>query len=422
MLSVGAKAWQVLRQEGLGSAWRRTQRSLRFRLAGGGAAPVVHAPEEIRRAQQAARSARRILLVTHDLSLSGAPMMLFLLARSLRDRGYSVIVASPSDGPLRPLVASAGIEVGVWPGLLDVEGPFMAHADSFDVVVANTITAWRLIHLAHSRLKPSVWWIHESQFGEDMAKRVRPVARALAIADAVVFPAAATAARYARFAARGNAATIHYGLDAAMTRGGASRSPNVGGPLRVANIGSIESRKGQDVLLRSIAALPPKIAEACDFYFVGRALEPKVLAKLQRAAQTRPNLHLVGEASHDVAMSHLQAADVLVLASRDEVLPVTILEAMSLGKGIVATRAGGVAEMIEDGVSGLLVDVASHRQMAEALNRLFRDRTLLARLGDGARQRYDAHFTLDRFGEDMAAVVRRITEDYRPYGEGSTGA
>jgi len=349
-----------------------------------------------------------VLLVTHDLSLTGAPMMVYVLAKCLRDEGYAVLVSSPREGGIRTLYAESGIEVAIVPGLLDDDRHLAASAGRFDVVVANTINSWRLIHACRAAGLPSVLWVHESEYGQDVARRNRRVAEALAVADAVVFPAAATTARYAAFRTRDNFRTIHYGLDRKMMEGGGEVVPRTEGRLNVINIGSIESRKGQDVLLRAIAALPEDVAGACQFYFIGRTNDRGLQAELLRAGRSATNIHVIGEASHDVAMSYLRAMDVLVLASRDEVLPVIVLEAMCLGKGVIATRVGGVPEMIDDGVSGLLVDVELHAPMADAIGRLHRDRALLARVGEGARVRFEERFSVERFKAAMSGVVRSV--------------
>jgi glycosyltransferase involved in cell wall biosynthesis len=411
-----AKAWRILRADGAFALAGRMRRSVVHRLTHRDEVPPrrAYTRAQIESTRRALRASPRVLLATHDLSLSGAPMMLFVLARALRARGYAVTVGSLADGPLRAVFEAAGFDLLVRPELMTEDG-IAELGERAGIVVANTIHAWYLVHCARSLLRPCVFWIHESAYGERLAGRRKVVAQALRVADAVVFPAAATAARYRRFEARHNFSIANYGIDVPALVGEVSPNPRDAGSLRIVHIGSIEPRKGQDILLKAVAALPAEVASKIQVEIIGRALDRRYFAKVSAIAARQSNVVFAGETSHDVTLSRLRDADVLALASRDEVLPVTILEAMALGKPVIATRAGGVGEMIEDGVSGLLADVNDHRQMARAITRLFYDRVLLASMGDAARRRYDAGFTFEHFANRMTALIGDVVDRYEPY-------
>jgi len=101
----------------------------------------------------------------------------------------------------------------------------------------------------------------------------------------------------------------------------------------------------------------------------------------------------------------VRAADVMVLPSRAEGLPLAILEAMACGKPIVATPVNGVPEAVVDGRTGILVTPGDDEALAEALIRLFDQPDLARRMGGEGRQRAETHFSLDRF-------VRNIEDLY----------
>jgi glycosyltransferase involved in cell wall biosynthesis len=113
----------------------------------------------------------------------------------------------------------------------------------------------------------------------------------------------------------------------------------------------------------------------------------------------------------------LGAADISCLSSSAEGVPMSLLEAMALGKPVVATNVGGVSEAVEAGKTGLLVAVGDERAFAEALLRLARDPAFAKRLGDAAKQRHRDVFGLDRmvaeyargFDEVLEAATRRRT-------------
>jgi glycosyltransferase involved in cell wall biosynthesis len=80
----------------------------------------------------------------------------------------------------------------------------------------------------------------------------------------------------------------------------------------------------------------------------------------------------------------LDAARALLLPSASEGLPRVAIESFLRGRAVVGTRAGGIPDIVEDGVSGLLVELGDTRSLAEAIERVLTDHELAARLGEGA--------------------------------------
>jgi glycosyltransferase involved in cell wall biosynthesis len=104
----------------------------------------------------------------------------------------------------------------------------------------------------------------------------------------------------------------------------------------------------------------------------------------------------------------LDASTALLLPSRAEGTPRIVLEAFCRGRAIVGGRVGGVPDVVEDGVSGLLVDPDDVGAIADAVTRVLGDHALAERMGQAARARADELlFTPDEFAERMAAVVER---------------
>lgn len=107
----------------------------------------------------------------------------------------------------------------------------------------------------------------------------------------------------------------------------------------------------------------------------------------------------------------LATADISVLLSNSRVhqegLSNAIAESMALGRPVIATRAGGTPELIEDGVSGLLVADGDADAVARAIRRLLDEPALAARLGTRARERILADFSVERMMTNYIALYRR---------------
>jgi glycosyltransferase involved in cell wall biosynthesis len=103
----------------------------------------------------------------------------------------------------------------------------------------------------------------------------------------------------------------------------------------------------------------------------------------------------------------LAAADVFVLPSRWEGLPIALLEAMSAGLPIIATQVEGVDQTVEHGVHGLIVPTESPDALAKAILQLCRDSEMRRRMGAAARRRVMESYTTDRMCEQYLALMRQ---------------
>jgi glycosyltransferase involved in cell wall biosynthesis len=114
----------------------------------------------------------------------------------------------------------------------------------------------------------------------------------------------------------------------------------------------------------------------------------------------------------------LGAADVSCLSSTAEGVPMSLLEAMALGKPVVATDVGGVAETVEAEKTGILVPVGNQNAFAEALLKLAADPALARRLGQAGRQRHHDVFGLERMIAEYNRAFDQVLEATRDDGRG----
>jgi glycosyltransferase involved in cell wall biosynthesis len=131
---------------------------------------------------------------------------------------------------------------------------------------------------------------------------------------------------------------------------------------------------------------------------------PGLEAEIRRLGLERVVM-LVGDRSDVDEL--LARADVFVLSSTSEGLPISILEAMAAELPVVASSVGGVAEAVADGETGLLVPPRDPVRLAAALERLLDDPVLRRRLGANGRERVREHFGLEAFQRAHVDVYRR---------------
>lgn len=175
--------------------------------------------------------------------------------------------------------------------------------------------------------------------------------------------------------------------------------------LLVGAVGRLSDAKGFDHLL---AACARARAEGCDLELVLAGDGPLRQDLTARASQLdiSDRVHFLGRRN---GLERIYPAfDLFVLSSLQEGSPNVVLEALASGVAVVATRVGGVPELLEDGRSGLLVPPADPDSLAEALVRLARNGELRQRLADAGRQHVERHLTLGRMVAQHEQLYERL--------------
>ncbi len=354
----------------------------------------------------------RVLFFFHETTWSGAPIQLWHVVRALQARGYDVAAAVPKSGaaesgPISESLAEMGAQV--FP-VVDLSAPpkldeLRALCRDHDVVVATTLVMWAAVESAHAECVPVIWYIHESRVAEHLLAHNPGMQPALELADLVVMPTRRTAQLYAAFTDRA-IEVVPYGIPPAADQGKPAREGRA--PRQFLLLGSYERRKGQDVFLEAIAQIPPETRERGGFRMAGRKLETEFYEELATRAGHLPNVELSGAQEHDAALAATSSSDVLVCASRDETMPIAILEAMSLGKAIVSTDVGGISEWLTDGKNALIVPPENSAALAQALSRCLNEPGLVATLGANARRTFHENFSIDRLGKSFARLIEQV--------------
>lgn len=161
-----------------------------------------------------------------------------------------------------------------------------------------------------------------------------------------------------------------------------------GSPV-VAVVASLTRKKGHAVLLRAISSLRQQ-GMAITLLLAGDGVERRRLEAMAQALGVADSVRFLGIVP---AADVLAVADLFVLPSLVEGLPLALLEAMLSGKAVVATAVGGVPEVIRPEVNGVLVPAGDERALADAIARLIASPDLRARLGAQASETVASRFT-----------------------------
>jgi glycosyltransferase involved in cell wall biosynthesis len=329
----------------------------------------------------------RLLAVNAVDHVGGAEIGLLRLAGRLSQRGWEVTMTSPHEGPisqagfpwLRLDVGGVGQgegarAVGSWPRALRL-------AQRYDVVYLNSTVAGRL--LPALRGTRSVLHVH------DMVDRVP---RHWAQADVVLADSQAVADRLEGLDAHVVYCPIELDPPPAAPPWPADGRPVIG------YVGRIEPRKGVIDLLTAAPSIRAG-ADGAHVVIIGddsAGLFPNYLAQVRSSTEAE---HVDW---HDNAPGLMRHLDVLVAPSYQEAFGTVLSEAMAVGTPVVATRVGGLAEVVDDGVTGRLVEPGDPDALAAAVLDVLDRRDTMSDAARAAAQRFGA----DAYADRVEALIR----------------
>ena len=173
--------------------------------------------------------------------------------------------------------------------------------------------------------------------------------------------------------------------------------------LNVLCVGRLSPEKGHVILLDALASVHQAGMDVrCTL--VGDGPLRGTIEQRRDTLALGDRLRLVGSVEAARVPAYYAEADVIVLASFSEGVPVVLMEAMAAGRPVVATRVGGVAELVEHARNGLLVPPGDAEALADALQQLATNRRQARELGAAAPQRVAEEFAVDRAADVLATL------------------
>jgi len=348
----------------------------------------------------------RVLLLIKGLGLGGAERLLAgVVGARDRDRyDYEVAYVLAEQRALVPAVEASGVRVHALGGSASADVRWTAAlrrllvAGDYDILHSHlpyTAAFGRLVAATLPRRRRPVLVYTEHSLWNKAAVLTKALNRATVGADKALIVVSAAARDALPGALRRRARVIVHGVDAApyaalraqidVVRKAVRAEIGVpDGDVLALTVANVRSEKGYDVLLAA-ARQAAAAGDPVTFVAVGRGpLEAELVA-----ASTEPAMdgrfHFLGRRT-DTA--HLMlGADLFVLPSHQEGLPVALMEAMTAGLPVVATTVGGVPDVVTDEVEGLLVAPGRPDLLAAAVGRMARDPALRARLAAASRAR-----------------------------------
>lgn len=354
---------------------------------------------------------RKVLLVSHELTLTGAPIALHYAATALRDNGDYPIIISPFDGGLRQTILDDGIPVIIDKNIF-YDTVWIQYAKTFDLVIACTLASYKSIECLQKTDIPTLWWVHEARESYENGNLKNTIPEN--ITDNIHVYCGGQYARRMLLSYRPKY-TSELLLYAVPDFSKVDSNINyeisgVDNKIVFSTIGTIMKRKGQDILAKAILTMPSKLVKKCKFIFVGKIFDAEVYIKVRELKKKYPDeVLLIDEVPRNVLMEIYKICDSVICASRDDPMPIFMTEAMMFSKICICSENTGTASLIQDGINGFTYNNDNYIQLMEKIIYIVNNIDNLDNMKEKSRETYENNFTMESFSNRLISAIDLIT-------------
>lgn len=349
---------------------------------------------------------KKILVITHQLSRTGAPIVLLDMIKVYHQHGYQIEVITMLDGELREELEKLQIPIKVQEHFMDQVDAFLSYAGKFDLVVANTLVTFEAIHLLKYMKVPVLWWLHEGRQYFDYFANVLPDFKVLP-ANIHVFSVGHYVQRVIEDLYGVHTEILHFGIGDLPAQN-EKRVDNE--KVCFLTAGTYSKVKAQDVLVDAIRKLPEGYLARAEFFFCGneQMYDESVFFPVKQLSKDYENVTLLHQLSRQETLEWMERCDCLIAPSRIDPMPTVAAEVMMKGNLCLCTDVCGVAHYIQDGVNGFTVPAEDAGALAGKIKYVIHNNSRLDSVRKAGRIIYETYFAMKVF-EDK---VLNLAENY----------
>lgn len=348
---------------------------------------------------------KTVLLISHELSLTGAPRALLNMTIILRKLGVMPVILSLRHGDMEKEIIDLGLKVLVEPFLYIKcdrgDNLLYRFFSGFNIVIFNTLDTVRFVEYFAGVNAKKICWLHEGSYSYDYWRESLNLPALFSFFDEIYAVGSYSKSFAAPFIQdKQKLRILLYGIPDIRKKIFENRTDC---KIRLLLPGSLSVRKGQLVLLQALQLLSKDMCEQIMIYIVGGTLEEKVEKAIKCCHSSC--LNYLGELEHEQLLRLFSDMDVILTPSLDDPMPIVCTEAMILEKAIIVSENTGTASFIENGINGFKIPADDPTALAEAIKKVIENKHELPKLGMEARKIYDNNFTMDIFEKNIRMLI-----------------
>lgn len=341
---------------------------------------------------------KNILLVTHSLSLTGAPLMLLNMAELLYQNGYKVTLYALEKDKLLYEFIRKNISVNLFSDFVFDENEVKYYFGKYDLIIVNTVTLYKLVMSIKFLKIPILWWLHEEEniYEEYQIKSEDLVCSS----NILVYGVSGRAVRaFDKYSNGQLIKKLAYGIRLNKKVQNRIRKNK----LVFAVIGSVDKRKAQDIFVEAIRLCWHDWSSKAEFWIIGSIAEEK-----KQEFEKIEGIKVWGALEHDELEEIYINIDVIVCPSLNDPLPVVLAEGMMNKKVCIASDMTGTAEYITPYKDGLICKSGDINSLISSIQWIVDNSNRIDEIGEKAFAIYEKNFSIQQFERNILAIINEI--------------
>lgn len=342
-----------------------------------------------------------VLIMSHVLTRTGAPIQLLYLIKALISLGYCPFVFSAEGGDYLDEILETNVVVIVTNGKsvsclwLDII------PNLFDIVFANTTCVLPFVNYLAPKVPQLYWWIHENSW--------------FYTASDFHYYVDVPSLHYVAASLKTNRHLIQYVksdndiLNVCIDDKGYIDNAN-NSRKSFLWAATLDSNKAVDVFLNAILKLPIDILLKADYYIVAKnGVSGNFSMLIEEIAKKLPNVHFLRKLSHDELMNFMDTVDAVVVSSIEETTSMVAVEGLMKKKVVICSDGCGVTDYLENQKSALIFPSRNYEKLSEMLRLVIENYDSLEDLRTAGREVYEKIYMFDSFVNNLKKLLHSST-------------
>ncbi len=350
---------------------------------------------------------KQILIVTNNLGYHGGAMVCIFLANALRENGYSVtIVASEGDIAFINEYRQKGIQLEVLNGVQYAKLENLGWISKFDLVITNTYPMI-LLALEICKSVKTVLWLHESKnvyiemrfWYSDIKEKLKKTKLKIYAVSEMARDNFCEEVGYQKE----QVTIFEYGIPFVPEKR-ADRDESV----TFAVIGTVFPFKQQKLFIDAVERLNNKQQKNNSFWIIGKIANQEYAKKILKQIENKPYIQYLGEKSQKELSELYDKIDVIVVCSKQESLPIVVVEGFMRRKTCIICDNTGMSQYITNKVDAYIYKTNEVEELAAAIQYFLENKNVIRKMGENARRIYEENFSPKKFKMRLQKEIDRL--------------
>ncbi len=341
-----------------------------------------------------------VLLISHELSRTGAPIQMLVLAKALLALGYQPFVYSLSEGELINDYMDINVPVICGMGPAQNAEWIDKLVYDFDIIFINTLLLVAYVRYFASSPKRVFWWIHESAhlFKEKYCTDIPNSSRLTILAASEK-----TQSHISKYMQRDSDLLNVCVQDSYVLKNGTSYKTTF------LWSGFLDFNKAPEILFKAVLNLPKEYLNKTEYIVVGQSRNNNEYAELVKMISSKlPNIHFMNAIGHEDFLKLINSVDSVIVTSLEETTSLVAVEGFMMGKIVICSEGCGITKYIDDTKNGFVFPTRDSKKLSEIIQFVADKKNDLDILRHSGRILYEKNYSFNIFISSIKILLDHI--------------